>query len=376
MHIVSFLVDPRAYRDRVLMWQRAAERVGTMTLLTAVPRPELAWPTSSALRIVPLGPGPLRRQPARLALMRWWEAQPRPPEILHDAQGFMLPLFARVGRGGPVRLTSTFASTWDWFTHLRGRHPVEWGVREARYWSHLALEWSLARVSDAFTVFGEGHRAPFARAYRVPLDRVFSIPNCVDPHGFSPDGPTTATGFAGDGPVLLFVGQLFRYKGVHELLEAVAALPGVRLLLVGTAPGQAEAVVRARIDALGVGGRVRVVGAVPHEALPGLLRAADVVVLPSYTEGSPRVLIEAMACGRPIVGTDIPGIATLDPQGTCIVRVPRADAGALTAALARVLADPSAAAAAGARAHQRYLAHHTPEAAGDALAALYRQLVP
>ncbi|MEZ4463131.1 MAG: glycosyltransferase family 4 protein, partial [bacterium] len=357
------------------MWRRAAERVGRMTLLTR--GATLPDPGSSALRLHSLGTG--GAVAARAALLRWWHAERPAADLLHDSQGFMLPLFAALGRGGPLRLTSDFTSTYDWHAHLRGQHAVEWRVRELRYWLQTAEARALGRLADAFTVFGEGHRAPFARFARVGVEQVHSIPNCVDPEGFSPDGPRADLGLDPGDPVLLFVGQPFRYKGIHELLEAVAALtprfPRVRLLLVGSAPGGAEAIVRERVAALGLGAHVQLAGPRPRAELPGLMRAADVVVLPSYTEGSPRVLIEAMACARPIVGTDLPGIATLDPAGTCIRRVARADAPALAEALAATLADPGAAAEAGRRGRERFLRFHTPDAAGDALAALYQRLV-
>lgn len=374
MHVVAFLSDLARYRDRALAWRHAAERVGSMTLLTL--RPPGFDLASSALRIEPLGD--LRGLAARAALVRWWHQHRGPVNLLHDAQGFLLPVFAEVGRQGPVRLSSSFTFAGDWFTHLRGRYPVEWRVREARNWAYLGLEWALARVCDAFTVFGEGHIAPCARTWQVPPERIHSIPNCVDPQGFSPIGPVADTGFPAGDPVLLFVGQVFRYKGVHELLDAVAHLrnrhPRLRLVLVGDVPTQATAPVQAHIAALRLADRVRLVGPVPRAELPAFLRAASIVVLPSYTEGSPRVLIEAMACGRPIVGTDLPGIAALDPHHEAIPLVPRADATALATALDRLLSDPVAAATAGARNRQRYLAHHTPEAAGEALAEVYRRL--
>lgn len=372
MHIVAFLADLKRYRDRALAWQRAAAQVGSMTLLTLHDPGDLTLP---GVRIEVLGEG-LRGVAARLALLRWWQRNRHPVDLLHDTQGFMLPLFARVGRRGPVRLTSAFATSFDWFHQFRGAHPVEWRVREVRNYTYLALEWALARVSDAFTVFGEGHIAPSARAWQVPPDRIFSIPNCVDPQGFSPEGPVGETGFAPGDPVLLFVGQVFRYKGVYELLDALAALrpelPRLRLLMVGDVPPGAE--VRAHIERLGVGEHVLLPGPVGRAALPGLMRAASVVVLPSYTEGSPRVLIEAMACGRPIVGTDLPGIAALDPEGGSIPLVPRGDAAALASALRGLLMHPEGAQLAGQRNRARYLAHHTPDAAGDVLADVYRRL--
>ena len=298
-------------------------------------------------------------------------------DILHDTQGFMLPAFgtARASAPGAVRLTSNFASTWDWGAHLRGRWPVEWREREVRYHAQWLGELTLARAADAFTVFGEGHRAPAASAWHVPVERVHALPNCVDPAQFPLMQPRSETA----PPTLLFVGSVFRYKGVHELLAAVAQLsdrwPTLRLDMIGALPDGARNAVKDAIASHGLADRVRLVGTLPRSALPARMASASVVVLPSYTEGSPRVLIEAMACGRPIVATDIPGIAALDPDDAFIRRVPRFDADALSVAIDAMLSDPADAARRVALGRARFEAAHTPRAAGAVLAALYRTLI-
>ncbi len=382
VHIVSYLVDADRYRDRVLMFAEAASRVGRMTLLVGSPPREVALTALPNLRVVPLAPGPRKRQLLQASLLRWWVTHRPRPDLLHDTQGFMAPLFTLLAPAPrrPVRLSSNFASTWDWFSTLRGRWPVEWRERETRYWMQLVEEAALARVTDHFTVFGEGHRDLFARTYRVPVERVHALPNCVDPAAFAAVAPPADdAGFEPGTRLLLFVGATFRYKGIHELLAALAALrpahPDLRLLIVGKAPGRAGAALDADLAARDLRAIVRVVGRVPRETLPGLMAAAEAVVLPTYTEGSPRVLIEAMAGGRPVVASDIPGVRALDPTGTCLRLVPRADAAALARGIEAVLADPAEAAAMGARARARYLAGHTPAAAGAALADLYRGLV-
>lgn len=370
MRVTAWLVDVARYRDRALMFREVAARVDHLTLVCATPPPP-EFPEHPNLTLVPLATRRMRRQRLQLRFARWLRTQPV-PDLLHDTQGFMAPVFALGGRGA-VRLTSNFASTWDWAQHLRGRWPVEWREREVRYHTQWLGERVLARISDAFTVFGEAHRRPFARAYGVPLDRVFSLPNCVAPDRFAPLTPTV------DGPRLLFIGQVFRHKGVHELIDAVALLadrwPTLQVDLIGWTPPQAEAPVRGHLTEAGLGDRMRLVGAVPRADLAARLAAASAVVLPSYSEGSPRVLIEAMACARPIIATAIAGITTLDPHRAFLRLVPRFDARALADAIDATLADPADAERRGHLGRARYEAAHTPAAAGETLATLYRTLL-
>lgn len=387
MRVIAWLVDLARYRDRALMFRAAASRLGGLRLVCSTP-PPADFPSHPALEIIPLADRRMRRQRLQLRFLRWLRRQPT-ADILHDTQGFMAPAFAlqrlSLGRlspgrlssvrSSPLRLTSNFASTWDWAQALRGRWPVEWREREVRYHTQWLSEFALARVSDAFTVFGDGHRAPFAAAYRVPLARIHSLPNCVAPDRFAPTAaPVDAA------PRLLFVGAVFRYKGVHELIDAVARLrprwPDLQVDLVGPLPDRAEPAVRAHLDAAQVGGQITVHGPVPRADLADRLARARAVVLPTYTEGSPRVIIEAMACGRPIIASDIPGIATLDPGRRFLRLVPRFAVGALADAIDATLRDPAAAEARGAAGRAHYLDAHTPEAAGAALVDLYRRLRP
>ncbi|HYZ61997.1 MAG TPA: glycosyltransferase family 4 protein [Acetobacteraceae bacterium] len=107
------------------------------------------------------------------------------------------------------------------------------------------------------------------------------------------------------GPVLLSVGHLIARKRHHFAIEALARLPEWRLLILGEGPerGALEALARR----LGVEARVDFKGALPHAVLPRLYNAADVLILASSREGWANVLLEAMACGTPVVASDIPG---------------------------------------------------------------------
>ena len=133
-----------------------------------------------------------------------------------------------------------------------------------------------------------------------------------------------------DGPLLLTPGALIAIKGQALAIEALSGLPDAHLALAGT--GGDEAVLRALADRLGFTGRVHLLGQVSHDVLPGLMAAADVVVLPSEREGLANVWIEALACGTPLVIPDIGGareVVRSPEAGRIAARSPAAIAAAV-----------------------------------------------
>jgi glycosyltransferase involved in cell wall biosynthesis len=106
-------------------------------------------------------------------------------------------------------------------------------------------------------------------------------------------------------PTLLSVGHLIERKGHHRVIEAMTRLPEFELLIVGE--GREHARLATLIERLGLAERVRLLGARPHAELPSLYSAADILVLASRREGWANVLLEAMACGTPVVASNIWG---------------------------------------------------------------------
>jgi glycosyltransferase involved in cell wall biosynthesis len=139
---------------------------------------------------------------------------------------------------------------------------------------------------------------------------------------------------------LLFVGRLIREKGVLDLMEALASVPGVRLTVVGaeltTDRDGVEAEARRRAAQPPLAGRVTFTGAVDKAAMHRLVAEADALVLPSYREGVPRSLIEGFAAGRPAVATDVRGCRELVEDGVTGLLVPPRRPAALAAALRRL----------------------------------------
>jgi colanic acid/amylovoran biosynthesis glycosyltransferase len=180
----------------------------------------------------------------------------------------------------------------------------------------------------------------------------------VDPELFRPDGASPAPGR------VLTVARLVPGKGIDVLLEALALLDrrgrAAELDVVGDGPDRDR--LAARIRALGLERRARLHGAASQERVRELLGGAAAFCLPSFSEGVPVVLMEAMAAGVPVVATRITGVPELVEDGRSGVLVPPGRADLLADALERLLnapeADRDAMAAAG---RARVEAEFTPQ---------------
>ncbi len=140
----------------------------------------------------------------------------------------------------------------------------------------------------------------------APAEKVTVLRNGVDLTIFQPRDRAAARARLGlQGPTLLSVGLLTERKGHHRVIEAMPMLPEWRLLIVGDGPERARLLTLAA--QLGVADRVQLLGPQPHHELPWFYSAADALVLASSREGWANVLLESMACGTPVVASNIPG---------------------------------------------------------------------
>ncbi len=179
------------------------------------------------------------------------------------------------------------------------------------------------------------------RDYGADTARIRVIPNGCDAATFhlrDRDEARTALSVPADFQLAVYVGRLVPEKGLRELLAAfeqlAAADPRMALALVGDGPMRHElAALAARLPA----GRVFMPGALPAGEVAAWMAAANVVTLPSYSEGHPNVLVEALACGRPVVATPVGGIPEVVDESTGIL-VPARDPDALAKGLQQALA--------------------------------------
>jgi glycosyltransferase involved in cell wall biosynthesis len=112
---------------------------------------------------------------------------------------------------------------------------------------------------------------------------------------------------------LLSVGRLVPGKGHALVVRALQQIPDAELVVVGDGPERSA--IEEAVKAGGLSGRVRFTGALPHAKLVEYYRAADVMVLASASEGMPNVVLEALACGMPVVATAVGGIPEILDRG-------------------------------------------------------------
>jgi glycosyltransferase involved in cell wall biosynthesis len=185
-------------------------------------------------------------------------------------------------------------------------------------------------------------------------------------------------GLGSDDQVVLMVGRMLRHKGVLEFVEAArrvrVACPEAVFVLVGPSDeGNPARIPSGEIRVWETTGLVRYLGT--REDVRELMAIADVVVLPTYREGLPRVLIEAAAMGRPIVATDIPGCREVVWSGVNGFLVPVRDAVALAEAIEALLKNPKLRAEFGAASRRLAEERFSDQRVVDCILDLYRALL-
>lgn len=235
----------------------------------------------------------------------------------------------------------------------------------------LSLPAKIAHAEFAVAVssFGRSQLCRWANLSDWP--RVHVVPCGIEPWRFPEPAPLPE-----GGPHLVAVGRFAEQKGFPVLIDAVAqalpALPDLRLTLVGD--GALRRALEAQVHRLGLTNAVTFAGWQDESGVRAALAAAQALVLPSFAEGLPVVAMEAMAAGRPVIGTLIAGLPELVTPETGWL-VPAGDARALAGALAALAATPpDRLAAMGRAARRRALDRHDIDRAAARLAALIQGL--
>ena len=279
------------------------------------------------------------------------------PDILHiDEEPYNLASWHALWLAQRAGCRTLFFA---WQNILR-RYPPPFSLGE-RY---------VLRGSDHAIAGTEGAAAVLrARGYRGPLSVIPQFG--VDPGLFRPAEQTARRPFT-----VAYFGRLVAEKGLHNLLQAVASLEGDwHLRLVGAGPLRAD--LEASVRDSGLGERVTLLEAQPSAAMPAQYHQIDALVLPSLTrrnwkEQFGRVLVEAMASGVPVIGSDsgaIPGVI-----GEAGLIFPEGDAAALTERLQRLQRDADLRRQLARAGRERALRHYTHAAVAQATVEVYRSL--
>lgn len=217
---------------------------------------------------------------------------------------------------------------------------------DIHYWAHVPgvarQVIAAGRTAQGMLAVSEAMRDDMI-ALGMPGDRIDPVVTGIDLERFHPrDRARGKRMLAVTGPLVVSLGALIPLKGHDILIDAVARLPGVNLWIAGQGPEESR--LAARIERLGVGDRVRLLGGVLHSEIPALVAAADVMALASEREGLANAWMEALACGTPIVIPDVGGarqvLRRCAEAGRITARTPEDFA----AAIAAILASPPGAA--------------------------------
>lgn len=219
-------------------------------------------------------------------------------------------------------------------------------------------------------------------------ERTSVVPYGVDADRFRPDAALrsrlrTTLGLNDADPLVFSAGRLVRKKGFEYLIDAMAHLardwPSLTLAIAGS--GDLAAELKTKSAALGLAGRVRFLGDVSHDDIPGYLAAADLVVVPSVrddtgnVDGLPNIVLEALASGTPLVATTAGGIGSVAEDGRSALLVPERDHAAIARAIDSLLRDSRRRTALGLAGRSDAVTRHTWAGVGAAFDELYGRLM-
>jgi D-inositol-3-phosphate glycosyltransferase len=251
----------------------------------------------------------------------------------------------------------------------------------------LEGEEAVIRAADRILVPTPAEAANLHRLYDGRPGRIRLVPPGVDSTMFRPlpkEPARASLGLSGKR-VALFVGRLQPLKGpdvaIRTVAEAIRRAPGlardVALAIVGGPSGPASGLgeLRALAEHLGIGDRVHFLAPRPHEELPQVYAAADVLLMPSRSESFGLVALEAQACGIPVVASAVGGLRYVVAEGEGGFLVPGHDPAAHARRLLEVLSDPELAARLSGAA-VRHAGGFPWEATASRVLSVYAELVP
>ena len=224
----------------------------------------------------------------------------------------------------------------------------------------IHVEAEIAHEADLLIASTEDESQDLVNLYGADPDRVFVVPPGVDLSMFQPVDRAEARRKIGYGPdrLVLFVGRLERLKGVDVAIKALALLrdrnhDDVRLLILGEDSKDGNESEKERLKSIAAASSVRdrvdFLGSVAHHELPYFYSAADVTVMPSYSESFGLVALEAQACGRPVVASNVSGLRSVVRDEVSGYLVDSRDPAAYAERIGRLLDAPELAAQMGAR---------------------------
>ncbi|WP_346535251.1 glycosyltransferase [Micromonospora sp. DPT] len=295
------------------------------------------------VRHVPAGPAQRVPKGELLPYMgefgRWmaeqWGEQGWRPDVAHAH--FWMSGLATLHAGR--RTNTPVVLTYHALGSVKRRHQ---GARDTSPPGRIGYERALGRAADRVIVQCQDEIGELVRL-GVPRSRMALVPSGVNEEMFRPEGPVAPRDPA--RPRILTVGRMVERKGFQDVIRALPAVPEAECVVVGGPSAEllpADSFARrlgALAESCGVADRVKLVGAVPREEMGAWYRSADVLVAAPWYEPFGLTPLEGMACGVPVIGTNVGGIADTVVDGLTGDLVPPRDPRALGTAIRRLLAD-------------------------------------
>ena len=302
-------------------------------------------------------------------LVACWETER--PDIVH-AHFWMS---GRAALAAAKRLDIPVVQTFHALGVVKRRHQ---GAKDTSPPERLGEEQRIIRAADHIVATCTDEVFELLRL-GAEQKRLSVVPCGVDTETFCPDGPVDPR-LAGI-PRIVVLTRLVERKGVADVISALPSLPGAQLVVAGG--GESARVeedpegqrLTALADRLGVAGRVDLRGRIDRDAVPSLLRSADVVVCAPWYEPFGIVPLEAMACGAPVVASAVGGLVDTVVDGVTGLHVPPRDPERLAAALRALLADEDLRARLGAAGTERVRRLYTWARVASSTLAVYEELL-
>ncbi|GHB20651.1 glycosyl transferase [Streptomyces viridiviolaceus] len=292
------------------------------------------------------------------------------PDVVH-AHFWMSGLASRIGvQPHGIPLVQTFHALGT----VKRRHQ---GLRDTSPYERIGIERQIGRECERVLATCTDEVVELGDM-GVPPRQVSVVPCGVDADHFHPDADTRRAPARRQRHRLLSCGRLVPRKGYDQAIEALARIPDTELLVVGgpSADGLSTDAEAQRLTALaertGVADRVRLLGAVDPHFMPGLLRSADLVLCTPVYEPFGIVPLEAMACGVPVLATDVGGHRDSVADGITGRLVPPQDPEAVAEAARALLADEPLRRQYGLSGRERVLRHYTWRRVADGAEQVYR----
>ncbi|SCG60607.1 glycosyltransferase [Micromonospora halophytica] len=295
------------------------------------------------VRHVPAGPAQRVPKDELLAYVgefgRWladqWRHGDWRPDVAHAH--FWMSGLATLHAGR--RTNTPVVLTYHGLGTVKRRHR---GARDTSPPGRIGYERALGRAADRVVVQCQDEVGELVRL-GVPRSKMALVPSGVDEQMFHPQGPAAPRDPARHR--ILTVGRMVERKGFQDVIRALPTVPDAECVVVGGPPAEllpADGFAR-RLSALaescGVADRVKLLGAVPRKEMGSWYRSADVLVAAPWYEPFGLTPLEGMACGVPVIGTNVGGIADTVVDGLTGDLVPPRDPRALGTALRRLLTD-------------------------------------